>query len=116
MSLVESLTAVTPRGRALHAPAALVRTAAPAAVLAPGLLLATRIAWRVPGAAARVRPDGVLAVVPRDGGPARVQPAPLAWQRIGGVRTPVAVRWRVDREGPVGLALRPGARGAPPPI
>src|SRR4051794_5540457 len=43
MSVFESL-AVTPRSRGLHAPAGLARTAAPAAVLAAGLLLAVGVA------------------------------------------------------------------------
>src|SRR3954451_24394882 len=43
MSVFESLP-VTPRSRGLHAPAGLARTAAPAAVLAAGLLLAVGVA------------------------------------------------------------------------
>src|SRR4051812_12112991 len=43
MSLFEPLP-VTPRSRGLHAPAGLARTAAPAAVLAAGLLLALGVA------------------------------------------------------------------------
>jgi Beta-propeller repeat len=71
-----------------------------------------RIGWRVPGATARVRPDGALEVVPRGGGPARVQPAPVAWQRTGGVRAGVDVRWRVDGDGRVGFAVGRRDRGA----
>jgi Beta-propeller repeat len=71
-----------------------------------------RIGWRVPGATARARPDGALEVVPRGGGPARVQPAPVAWQRVGGVRAGVDVRWRVDGDGRVGFAVGRRDRGA----
>jgi Beta-propeller repeat len=81
--------------------------------LAPGADPA-RIGWRVPGATARVRADGALEVAPRGGGPARVQPAPVAWQRIGGARFGVDVRWRVDGDGRVGFAV--GRRDAGTPL
>jgi Beta-propeller repeat len=72
-----------------------------------------RVAWHVPGATPRVRPDGALEVVPHRGGPARVQPAPVAWQRIGGARVGVDVRWRADRDGRVGFAVGRHDRGVP---
>src|SRR3954452_11122337 len=80
--------------------------------LAPGADPA-RIGWHVPGAAPRVRPDGTLEVVPRGGGPARVQPAPVAWQRIGGARVGVDVHWRVDGDGRVGFAVGRHDGGVP---
>src|SRR3954470_21762981 len=71
-----------------------------------------KIGWHVPGVAPRVRPDGTLEVVPR-GGRARVQRAPVAWQRIGGARVDVDVRWRVDGDGRVGFAVGRHDGGVP---
>ena len=80
--------------------------------LAPGADPA-RVGWRLPGATARVRrADGALEVLPRRGA-ARVQPAPIAWQRVGGDRLGVDVRWRVGGDGRVGFAVGRHDRGAP---
>jgi hypothetical protein len=60
-----------------------------------------------------VRPaDGALVVAAR-GAPPRVQPAPVAWQRIGGTRVGVDVRWRIRGDGRVGFAVGRHDRGAP---
>jgi hypothetical protein len=81
--------------------------------LAPGADPA-RIGWHVPGATARVRPaDRALEVLPGHGAPGRVQPAPVAWQRIGDARVGVDVHWRVDGDGRIGFAVGRHDRGAP---
>jgi hypothetical protein len=71
---------------------------------------AAGIAWTYPGATAvRVRPgDGALEITRPGGGGTvrtRTEPAPMAWQRIGGKRVAVAVRHRIDGRGRAGFAV-----------
>jgi Beta-propeller repeat len=77
-------------------------------VLAPGAD-PDAAAWTYPGASAvRLRRgDGALEIVRRGGGVSRIrtEPAPVAWQRIGGERRPVSVRYRVRGAGRVGFAV-----------
>jgi hypothetical protein len=77
----------------------------------------TRIGWDYPGARdVRVRPyDGALEItLRRTAGDrrTRVEPRPMAWQRIGGRRTAVPAAYRVDAHGRVTYALGRFRRGA----
>ena len=71
-----------------------------------------RIRLALDGAgAAEVNDRGEL-VLPVAGGVLH-QPAPRTWQVIGGVRRPVASRWKIDEDGRAGFRLGPYDRSRP---
>jgi Beta-propeller repeat len=72
------------------------------------------IRWRYAGATSVSRVGGTGALRISFGpGPALVEPAPVAWQMIGGIRVPLTARYRLLAGSTVGLAVAGAARGAP---
>jgi hypothetical protein len=72
------------------------------------------IRWRYSGATGVSRVSGTGALRVRFGsGPALVEPAPVAWQIIGGARVPLKARYRLLTGSTVGLAVAGAHRNAP---